>query len=126
MRTAQNEKIVIEPGVKFPAQAAVLTWRRNCSSSAQRPEEGVRALSGDRMFIVEVNGKSLLSTPTLERAKLLAQSYLRDGNSVRIRPHDASGPGIAYVYDALAVAWMKLDGHDMPNNGYSSRATRPS
>ena len=63
------------------------------------------------MFVVEVNGKPKLSTPTLERAKLLAQSYLRDGNSVRIRAHDATGERVGYFYDPLAVAWMTFDPH---------------
>jgi hypothetical protein len=62
------------------------------------------------MFVVEVNGKPELSASTLERAKLLAQSYLRDANVVRIRLHDATGGhSIAYFYDSLTVAWVKSD-----------------
>jgi len=59
------------------------------------------------MFVVEVNGKQELSASTLDRAKLLAQSYLRDANVVTIRLHDATGEQIAYFYDPLAVAWVK-------------------
>lgn len=61
------------------------------------------------MFVVEVNGKPELSASTLERAKLLAQSYLRDANVVRIRLHDATGEQIAYFYDSLTVAWVKSE-----------------
>ena len=61
------------------------------------------------MYVVQVNGKPKLSSHSLDRAKLLAQGYLRDGNAVTIRPHDAVGSHIEYFYDPLAVAWMKVE-----------------
>jgi len=77
------------------------------------------------MFVVEVNGKPQLSTPTLERAKLLAQSFLRDGNSVRIRPHDATGGQVGYFYDPLAVAWMQFEIQEGANSQHGWRSQPP-
>jgi hypothetical protein len=78
------------------------------------PYRGLRVVvraPGESMFVVEVNGKPLLSTQTLERAKLLAQSYLRDGNVVWIRPQSAPGEQVGYVYDSLAIAWITVGVH---------------
>ena len=63
------------------------------------------------MFVVEDNGKRQFSTSTLERAKLRAQSYLKDGNAVSIRADATTSERFTYVYDALAVAWVKLRIH---------------